>query len=87
MSEEEKSSIINLRSQYNDIFHFEEDNITFTDAVVDSISTSDDIPVNIKPYRLLFQQKMRQNQITQMLENKIIVPSNSPWNFPLIVVP
>lgn len=88
MSTEERESIINICSEYNDLFYLDGDILSHTDAVTHPIPTTDSVPVNIKPYRLPFHQKLEvQNQVDKMLNDEIIVPSNSPWNFPLIVVP
>ena len=48
----------------------------------------DAIPVNDKPYRLLFTHRQEVvRQTSQWERDGIIRQSNSPWNAPLIVVP
>lgn len=67
----------------------EGDALTFTHAVTHSIKTIPNTnPIHVKPYRLPEALKEEVNtQVEQMLKNDIIENSNSPWNFPLLVVP
>jgi hypothetical protein len=42
----------------------------------------------LRNYRILEQQKNEvDNQAQKMLENGIIQQSQSPWNFPILVLP
>jgi len=44
-------------------------------------------PIKQKCYRLSkVQAKALKEEITKLLKNKLIVPSNSPWSFPVILV-
>ena len=46
------------------------------------------IIINTRPYRLPeIQRKEIDKQVTKLLEEGIIVESNSPWNSPILVVP
>lgn len=60
-----------------------------TDAVLHEINTPAAAqPINERPYRLPIRHKQEINkQIEELVENQIIVPSKSPWNAPLLVVP
>jgi hypothetical protein len=46
------------------------------------------IPINTRPYRLPeSQRKEIHRQVTKLLEEGIVVESNSPWNSPILMVP
>jgi len=74
--------------QYQDVFYNEGEPLTCTSTVAYEINTRADVaPVNV-PYRLPEKHKQEVNlQIKEMLQNKIIRPSVSQWNAPLLVVP
>lgn len=86
---EEKQSIQNSCGQYSDIFFLEGDRLLSIDAVYHEINTPAAAqPINERPYRLPFKHKQEiKKQVTELAENQIIVPSKSPWNAPLLVVP
>lgn len=88
-STEERSTILDLCSEFADIFHLDGDKITCTNAVHHEIKTPGITqPVYQKPYRLPYAQKNEiAKQVEQMERDGIIVPSDSPWNAPLLVVP
>ncbi|KAL4136407.1 hypothetical protein QTP88_007955 [Uroleucon formosanum] len=89
MNNEEKTTIQELCSEYADIFFLEADTINCTEAVQHEIKIpSGTQPIYQKPYRLPYAQKKEINeQIKQLEQNEIIVPSESPWNAPLLIVP
>lgn len=88
LNSEEKSSLLNLCYKYNDIFHLEGDELTFTNAVHHEIPTTSNIPISTKTYRYPEVHKAEVNkQIEQMLKQGVIRPSVSPWSSPLWVVP
>lgn len=89
MSTEERSTILNLCSEFADIFHLDGDKITCTNVVYHEIKTPGITqPIHQKPYRLPYTQKNEiAKQVEQMEQDGIIVPSDSPWNAPLLVVP
>jgi hypothetical protein len=77
--------------EYVDVFKLPGDSLTATTAAEHSIPTPT-IPkgraITLKNYRLpQAQQQEIGKQVAQMLEENIIAPSNSGWNFPLLVVP
>lgn len=88
LNKEEKESLIELCMEYNHIFHLEGDKLTATDTVMHEIPTNSNKPINTKSYRYPEALKEEVNeQINKLIENKIIKPSNSPWNSPVWVVP
>lgn len=86
---EEKDELISKCEEYSDIFHQEGDKLTCTDAVFHEVTAPTSTqPINERPYRLLFRHKEEINrQMKQLEEDKIIAPSRSPWNAPMLVVP
>ena len=88
-NKEEKTSILKICREHNDLFHLEGDYLTYTDDVTHSIRTDDKLPpIHVKPYRLPETQRAEINdQIEKMLDNNIISPSKSPWNAPILLVP
>jgi len=89
LNSEEKGTIKGICEDFCDIFHLEDDKLTYTTAVAHEIATKvDSAPVNVRPYRLPEKHKKEVNsQITRMLDDDIIRPSSSQWNAPLLVVP
>lgn len=88
MSTEEQIAIQDLCKEFVDIFYLEGDNITFTNAIYHEIKTPGVTqPVYQKPYRLPYAQKAEvAKQVEQMEQDRIILPSDSPWNASLLVV-
>jgi hypothetical protein len=80
-----------LCQEYIDVFRLPRDKLTATTAAQHSIPTPS-IPegrcITLKNYRLAEAHKEEINkQVAQTLEQGIIKPSKSEWNFPLLVVP
>jgi hypothetical protein len=85
------SDIKKICEEYVDIFKLPGDSLTATTAAEHTIPTPT-IPkgraITLKNYRLPEAHRQEvDNQVTQMLKEDIITPSNSGWNFPLLVVP
>jgi hypothetical protein len=85
------SDIKKICEEYVDIFKLPGDSLTATTATEHTIPTPT-IPkgraITLKNYRLPEAHRQEvENQVTQMLKEDIITPSNSGWNFPLLVVP
>ena len=86
---EEREQILRLCSQYDDIFYLTGDKLTYTDAVKHHIPLIENAPViNVKPYRLPISQRGEiKRQIDKLIADDIVVPSKSPFNSPLLIVP
>jgi hypothetical protein len=86
---EERDSLWKVCSEFMDIFHLEGDSFPTTNIIQHEIRLkADAVPVNVRPYRLPFAHRQEiARQAEQLEKDRIIQPSNSPWNAPLIVVP
>lgn len=84
----EKESLIELISDYSDLFHIEGDYLTSTNIVTYNINTLRlTKPIYIRPYRLPWTYLEEiEKQISEMKRNDIIQNSTSPFNFPLVDV-
>lgn len=52
------------------------------------IDTGDHNPISVPPYRLSPRRRdMLKKEIEKMLEDNLIVPSNSAWAAPVVMVP
>lgn len=88
LNEEEKCNLINVCSEYADVFYVEGEQLTFTNQIKHSINTIDENPVFSKTYRYPYAHREEvQNQIQSMLRQGIIRPSTSAWSAPIWVVP
>jgi len=88
MNKEEKHEISKLLKNYKDLFHYDENQLTFSNTIKHEINLKNDSPIHTKSYRYPHVHKVEiQNQIQKMLENGIIRPSQSPWSSPIWVVP
>lgn len=88
LNTEEKKALRKLLCKYQNIFYKENQKLSFTNKVRHEIKTTDELPVYSKTYRYPYIHKEEvQNQITKMLEENIIRPSNSPWSSPIWIVP
>lgn len=88
LNEEEKNEIVNLVSKYPDIFHLENEPLSFTNHVKHQIRTSDELPIYTRNYRFPeIYRKEVDRQIEEMLEHGIVRHSESAWNAPIWIVP
>jgi len=87
LNEEEKIS--SKCFDYQDVFCLPGDMLSSTNTVKHTITLEPGVaPINTRPYRLPESQKKEvDRQVKQLLEDGIIVKSDSPWNSPLLVVP
>ena len=88
---EGEEEIRQICAEYMDVFKLPGDKLTSTSAIKHYIPTPS-IPANraltLRNYRIPeHHQKEVETQIHKMLEDNIIRPSQSPWNFPILIVP
>ena len=68
-------------------FAFSDLDLDTTDLGVADIDTGDHRPISLRPYRIpLAQREVVSKTIDDLLEAGIITRSNSPWNFPIVLV-
>lgn len=88
LNPEERANLEILCARYSDVFYIEGEPLTFTNQIKHSIRTKDEIPAYTKSYRYPFIHRQEvQDQISKMLDQGIIRPSQSAWNSPIWVVP
>jgi hypothetical protein len=90
LNDEERRSVLRICEDYNDLFHLPGDKLSTTPAIEHAIPTPSIYPcrgILNKNYRIAEAIKDEQKQITeQMLKDKIMRHSVSPWNSPIILV-
>jgi hypothetical protein len=80
-------------AEYVDVFKLPGDKLTATSAIehcipIPTIPTNRTITSSLRNYRIPeHRQTEVNNQTQQMLEDKIIQPRQSPWNFPILIIP
>lgn len=57
LNHEEKSKLMEILKDYNDVFHFKDEALSTSSGVEHKIRTTDDIPVHQKNYRYPFCHK------------------------------
>lgn len=88
LNPEERANLQSLCAQYADVFYIDGEPLTFTNKIKHSIRTTDEVPVYTKTYRYPFIHRQEvQDQISKMLDQGIIRPSQSAWSSPIWVVP
>lgn len=88
LSDEEIRPLKQLCFQFPFPFHDPSDTLTFSNSNKHRIETTDDIPLYGKPFRYSYQEQQEINdQIQNMLSERIIRESHSPWSSPVWLVP
>lgn len=88
LNSDETAHVHSLLLENHDLFHLQDDRLGKTNAVTHKIPTTDNTPVHTKQYRYPPIHKDEINkQMSALLANKVVVPSNSPYNSPLWIVP
>lgn len=88
LNAEEKQKLVKVIANHNDVFFIKGEKLSFTSAIKHSIKTKDELPIHTKSYRYPFchREEVRR-QISDLLDQGIIRPSNSPWTSPVWIVP
>lgn len=88
LNSEEKKELKKLLENRRELFYLEGDNLTFTHEIQHEIHVNNNNPTFCKIYRYpQIHEKEVDKQIREMLDQKIIRKSNSPYNSPLWIVP
>lgn len=88
LNEFEKEQLLLTLKKHLYQFHLPDDKLGFTKDIQHSIETTDELPVNSKypRYPEVHKQEIKE-QTEKLLKNKSIVPSKSPYNSPVWIVP
>ena len=87
VSESEKCRLVDLLSEYEDVFTTSKFDLGRAHRFTHNIDTGDHQPLAQRPYRIPHSQlDMIDEHIQNMLEKGIIQESNSPWSQPLVIV-
>ena len=88
LNSDERKSVLDICTRYQEIFYFPDDKLSATNAIEHEIHVTDPTPIYTKSYRYPEVHKPEvQKQIEKMLNQGIIQPSISPWSSPLWIVP
>lgn len=82
------TNLTKLCTDFSDVFALDSDKVTVNNFYRQKLRLKDDTPVYIKNYRTAATQKTEINeQVKKMLKNKVIEPSISEYNSPILLVP
>ncbi|KAK9876430.1 hypothetical protein WA026_012743 [Henosepilachna vigintioctopunctata] len=83
-----RSQLTKILQQNEEVLQLPRQPLNFSSSIKHKIRTIDETPIHCKIYRYPeIHKKEIENQINEMLEKQIIRPSNSPWSFPIVIVP
>ena len=84
---EQKTRMEHLLNSHNDMFATNSGELGLTSVSEHKIETQDAVPIKQLPRRLTNALRpVVEEQVSEMLENQVIKPSNSPWASPIILV-
>ena len=88
LNEEEKKLLREICFKYQDVFYLPGDKLSCTTAAKHTIQLEPGVtPINTRPYMLPESQKEEiDRQVKQLVDDGIVVSSESPWNSPLLIV-
>ena len=88
LNKEEKQHVENLIKKYADQFHIPGEPSGATTVLQHNIPTTDDQPIFSKQYRFPpIHKEEISRQVNELIDSKIIKPSQSPYNTPVWIVP
>ena len=75
-------------AESTDVFALDDSELGCTSLVQHSIDTGDQLPVKQQPYRtpVVYREKI-EKMVSDMQEQGVVKPSNSPWASPIVLVP
>ena len=84
---DQKEMLMKVLQEYSDVFSVSKMDIGCTKVVEHRIDTGSSPPIAIAPRRIpMALEEKVDKMISDLLENDIIKPSDSPWNAPIVVV-
>ena len=82
-----RTPVSELLLKNRDIFAFNDLDLKRTDLLEADVDTGSARPINLKPYRTpIMQRSVVSKTIDDLLEAGLIRRSDSPWNFPVVLV-
>ena len=88
LNKEERGSLLTTIFKYPQQFYLKNDRLGYTTVLRHRIQLTDEKPVSKKGYRYPpIHREVIRKEVTDLLENKEIFPSDSPYNSPVWVVP
>jgi len=86
--EDQKDQLTQLCTEFSDIFGIESEAISTNNFYKQKLNLSDPTPVFIKNYKTPHAHKNEiENQVEKLIRDKIVEPSISAYNSPLLLVP
>ena len=83
----EREKLIKLIVKYKNVFKWSEFDMGVSDVTKHKIDTGDADPIKQRAYRIpQIAQEEVERQVKEMLNNKVIEESHSPWSSPIILV-
>lgn len=87
LGEQHHSKVCKLLREFQDVFAKDDMDLGRTNYTKHSIETGDTRPIRHRPRRApRVHQEEIDSQVEKMLEQNIIVPSDSPWSSPVVLV-
>ena len=81
------NSLQGIIDEYSSIFASDNSQIGLTHLIKMDIDTRDHPPISMRPYKTsLTHCKWLEEEIDKLLRGGIIIPSHSPWSFPIVIV-
>jgi hypothetical protein len=87
LPQDQRSELKDILCEFSDVFSKNKFDLGFSTAVEHKIETGDSGPIVCTPRRVpaALEEKV-DTLVQQLLQQKIIQPSESPWNAPIVVV-
>ena len=76
-----------LINKFSDVLINSIDNVKIANAEPHTIHLTNNHPIKLRPYKIsLDQSRALKKEITKLLKRGLIIPSHSPWAFPVLLV-
>jgi predicted aspartyl protease len=87
LNEDQKNRLKKLLQQYRDVFANTDEELGRSGIIKMHIDTGDSLPLKQRPYRVSpIQKNIIDTHVQRMVDQKVVVPSDSPWSSPVILV-
>jgi len=83
----DKDNLNQLINNFKDVLIVSIDDVKIAKAEPHSIPLSNNTPIKLRPYRISLEQSQAlKKEIKKLLDHGLIIPSHSPWAFPVLLV-